>query len=174
MTWARGGGYCALVKLRPGPPWQVAVSALCVVWFLTGTAWALDPHRHTTQFGHSAWRAQDGFVNRPLAVTQTADGYVWIATVDGLVLFDGVKFNPWSPPPGESLGGGRFQEGALLAARDGSLWIGTSSGLSRLKDGHLFNYTTTARSPAVAAIAEDREGTIWVTRTFVNDGMGPL
>src|SRR5262249_39917470 len=42
------------------------------------------------------------------------------------------------------------------------------------KDGHLFNYTTTARSPAVSAIAEDRAGTIWVTRTFVNDGMGPL
>src|SRR5262249_9065956 len=42
------------------------------------------------------------------------------------------------------------------------------------KDGHLFNYTTTARSPGIAAIAEDRAGTIWVTRYRVNDGMGPL
>src|SRR5262249_30030370 len=143
MTPTRGDGYCAEVRLRH-LRCQTAVSAWCLVWVLTGTAWALDPHRHLTQVGHSAWRAPDGVANMSLAVTQTADGYIWIATVDGLVRFDGVKFSPWSPPPGESLPGVRFQEGALLGARDGSLWIGTSGGLSRLKDGHLFNYTRTA------------------------------
>ena len=172
MTRSRGGGYCALVKLAPGQRCQAAVSALCVVWVLTGRAWALDPHRHITQFGHSAWRAQDGFVNRSSAVTQTADGYIWISTLDGLVRFDGVKFSPWSPPPGQSLPANGL--GALLGARDGSLWIGTPGGLSHFKDGHLFNYTTTASSPAIGAIAEDRMGTIWVTRYHLNDGMGPL
>jgi signal transduction histidine kinase/ligand-binding sensor domain-containing protein len=174
MTRTRAGGYSALVKVPPGLRCQAAASAFCVVWVLTGTAWALDPHRHITQFGHSAWRAQDGLVNRSLAITQTADGYVWIATLDGLVRFDGVKLSPWSPPPGESLPNAGFGAKSLLGARDGSLWIGTNAGLSRLKDGHLFNYTTTARSPSIAAIVEDREGTIWVTRHFVNDGMGPL
>jgi signal transduction histidine kinase/ligand-binding sensor domain-containing protein len=172
MTRTRGGGYCALVKLPPSPRCQAVVSAFCVAWVLTGTAWALDPHRHVTQFGHSAWRTQDGFVNRPVAVTQTADGYVWIATRDGLVRFDGVKFSPWSPPPGESLPAPGLS--ALLGARDGSLWIGTTAGLSRLKDGHLFNYTTTPRSPGITVIAEDRAGTIWATRYRVNDGLGPL
>ncbi len=172
MTRTRAGSYCALVRLSPGPRCRAAASAFCVAWVLTGTAWALDPHRHVTQFGHSAWRAQDGFVNGSVAVTQTADGYVWIATFDGLVRFDGVKFTLWSPPPGESLPSAGF--GGLLGARDGSLWIGTTGGLSRLKDGHLFNYTTTARSPGIAAIVEDRAGTIWVTRYRVNDGMGPL
>jgi signal transduction histidine kinase/ligand-binding sensor domain-containing protein len=172
VTWTRGGGYCALVKLPPGPRCQAVVSAFCVAWVLTGTAWALDPHRHVTQFGHSAWRTQDGFVNRPVAVTQTADGYVWIATQDGLVRFDGVKSTLWSPLPGESLPSPRLT--ALLGTRDGSLWIGTTEGLSRLKDGHLFNYTTTARSPGISVIVEDRAGTIWVTRNGVNDGMGPL
>jgi signal transduction histidine kinase/ligand-binding sensor domain-containing protein len=172
MTRTRGGGYCAVVKLPPGPRYQAAAAAFCVVWVLTGTAWALDPHRHVAQFGHSAWRVQDGFINRPAAVTQTTDGYVWIATNDGLVRFDGMKFSPWSPPPGESMPSGGV--GALLGARDGSLWIGTSAGLSRLKDGHLFNYATTARSPGIGAIVEDRAGAIWVTRYFVNDGTGPL
>jgi hypothetical protein len=64
------------VKPPLGARWRAAASALCAVWVLTGTAWALDPHRHITQFGHTAWRAQDSFVNRSLAVTQTADGYV--------------------------------------------------------------------------------------------------
>jgi signal transduction histidine kinase/ligand-binding sensor domain-containing protein len=162
----------ALVKLAPGSRCQAVVSAFCVAWVLTGTAWALDPHRHVTQFGHSAWRTQDGFVNRPVAVTQTADGYVWIATPEGLVRFDGVKFTLWSPPPGESLPSPGLS--ALLGTRDGSLWIGTTAGLSRLKDGHLFNYTTTARSPGISVIAEAPAGTIWVTRYRVNDGMGPL
>jgi signal transduction histidine kinase/ligand-binding sensor domain-containing protein len=172
MTRTHGGEYCALVKLSPGQQGQAAASAFCVVWLLTGTAWALDPHRHVTQFGHSAWRAQDGFVNRAVAVTQTTDGYIWIATHDGLLRFDGVRFGLWSPPPGESLPSPGF--GALLGARDGSLWIGTARGLSHLKDGHLVNYTTTARSPGISAIVEDRAGTIWVTRYRVNDGLGPL
>src|SRR5215468_6135952 len=172
MTPTRGGGYCAQVKLPPGPRRRAAAAAFCAVWVLTGTAWALDPHRQITQFGHSAWRAEDGFVGRPIAVTQTADGYIWIGTTDGLVRFDGVKFSSWSPPPGESLPIDFV--GKLLGTRDGTLWIGTSAGLSRLKNGHLFNYTTTARSPGIGAIVEDGEGTIWVTRYFLNDGMGPL
>jgi signal transduction histidine kinase/ligand-binding sensor domain-containing protein len=151
---------------------RAAASACCVAWLLAGTAWALDPHRHVTQFGHSVWRTQEGVVDRSLAVTQTADGYVWFATRDGLVRFDGVKFSRWLPAPGESLP----QAGLtyLLGARDGTLWIGTTAGMSRLKNGHLFNYTTTARSPGISVIAEDREGTIWLTRYRINDGMGPL
>src|SRR5262245_51843843 len=158
MTPTRGGGYCARVKLPADSRCRAAAAAFFAVWVLTGTAWALDPHRHITQYGHSAWRAQDGFINRALALTQTADGYIWIATVDGLVRFDGVKFSSWSPPTGQSLPSGGV--GALLGARDGSLWIGTSTGLSRLKDGRLFTYTTTPRSPGIWAIAEDRAGTI--------------
>src|SRR5262245_7301042 len=143
MTPTRSGEYFAQVRLPAAPRCRVAAAAFCAVsvWVLAGTAWALDPHRHVTQFAHSVWRAQDAFV-KPVAVTQTADGYIWIATVDGLARFDGVKFSPWSPPPGESL---PTRIGALLGARDGSLWIGTSAGLSRLKDGHLFSYATTPR-----------------------------
>jgi signal transduction histidine kinase/ligand-binding sensor domain-containing protein len=172
MTLTRRGEYCALVKLRPGLRLWAAAACFCVLWCLPGTAWGLDPHRHASQFGHTAWRTLDGFVSRSVAVTQTADGYIWIATHDGLVRFDGVKFSSWSPPPGESLPAPGLS--ALLGARDGSLWIGTVAGLSHLKDGHLFNYTTTARSPGISAMVEDRAGTIWVTRYRVNDGMGPL
>src|SRR5262245_31526736 len=119
MTRPGNGRYRALMTLPPRLRRQAASAAFCAVWVLTGTAWALDPHRHVTQFGHSAWRAQDGFVNRSIAVTQTADGYVWFGTTDGLVRFDGVKFSPWSPPQGESVPG---RIGDLLGARDGSLW----------------------------------------------------
>jgi hypothetical protein len=72
VTRTRGGGYCALVKLPPGPRCQAVVSAFCVAWVLTGTAWALDPHRHLTQFGHSAVVAAGGRVAARARLRRTA------------------------------------------------------------------------------------------------------
>ena len=65
---------------------------------------ALDPNTRITQYRHSAWRVQDGaFESAPNIVAQTADGYIWIGTGSGLVKYDGVRFAPWTPPPGKSL-----------------------------------------------------------------------
>src|SRR5215475_7320712 len=81
---------------------------------------AVDAHRLISQYGHTAWRTQDGFLDRPFALTQTSDGYIWIGTSSGLVRFDGVTFAPWTPPRGERLP----YITVLLGTPDGSLWIG--------------------------------------------------
>src|SRR6202451_3608893 len=145
---------------------------LFLLLVLASTAWAVDPHTLISQYGHTAWRIQDGFLSNPGAIAQTTDGYIWIGVLGGLVRFDGVKFTPWAAPNGQSLAGSGISY--LLAGRDGSLWIGTYGGLSRLKDGKLFNYTTTPNSPGINHIIEDHAGTIWVTRYRVNDGKGSL
>jgi signal transduction histidine kinase/ligand-binding sensor domain-containing protein len=142
------------------------------LFVLSATAWAVDPHTLISQYGHTAWRIQDGFLSNPGAIAQTTDGYIWIGVLGGLVRFDGVKFTPWAAPNGQSLADSGISY--LLAGRDGSLWIGTYGGLSRLKDGKLFNYTTTPNSPGINNIIEDHAGTIWVTRYRVNDGKGSL
>jgi signal transduction histidine kinase/ligand-binding sensor domain-containing protein len=144
-----------------------------LLFVLAATAWAVDPHTLISQYGHTAWRNQDGFALGSGAITQTTDGYIWIKTsTGGLTRFDGVRFTPWAAPKGQSLAGTGFSY--LLGGRDGSLWIGTYGGLSRLKDGKLFNYTTTPHSPGISAIIEDHAGTIWLTRYHVNDGKGSL
>jgi ligand-binding sensor domain-containing protein len=60
----------------------------------TSSAWSLDPDRHISQYGHTAWRIQDGFFGgRARSITQTNpdhDGYIWIGTETGLFRFDGV------------------------------------------------------------------------------------
>jgi hypothetical protein len=67
--------------------------------------WALNPERLISQYAHSAWRVQDGFVTGfPESLAQTTDGYLWIGTTAGLIRFDGVRFLPFRPPPGEDLG----------------------------------------------------------------------
>ena len=103
-------------------------------------------------------------------VTQTTDGYLWIGTNLGLVRFDGVHFAQWNPPDGERLLDSRIF--SLQGAHDGSLWIGTGYGISHWKDGELTNYPQL--SGRIESIVEDAEGAIWLVRTQVTDGMGPL
>jgi ligand-binding sensor domain-containing protein len=88
---------------------------------------ALNPDRRISQYAHSAWRIQDGFLGGfPYAIAQTADGYIWIATQSGIVQFDGVRFSPWNPAGTEQLQS--LTVTSLLGTGDGSLWIGTLTG----------------------------------------------
>src|SRR5208337_3903624 len=99
---------------------------------------ALDRPLDLTQYTHTAWTARDGLKGSTRSIVQTPDGYLWIGTEFGVVRFDGVRFVPWSPPPGERLPSPNIL--ALVAGRDGTLWIGTLEGLASWKDGRLINY----------------------------------
>ncbi len=132
---------------------------------------ALDISKQISQYGHTAWRIEDGvFAGAPNVIAQTTDGYLWIGTQSGLTRFDGVRFIAWKPPEGQELPSARIN--SLLGARDGSLWIGTAVGLARWRDGRLTNYTNPAGS--IMAILEDHAGTIWIARANISDAQGPL
>jgi signal transduction histidine kinase/ligand-binding sensor domain-containing protein len=136
----------------------------------TCTAWAVDPNKRISQYGHTAWRIQDGvFSGAPNAIAQTTDGYLWIGTQNGLIRFDGVRFVPWVPVKGKLLSSGIF---SLLAGTDGSLWIGTSTNLAHLQNGNLTNYLDA--DGRVNSIVQSHDGRIWITRSRVHDDKGPL
>ncbi len=108
---------------------------LCFVFFFftISPVGALDTSRQISQYGHTAWRIEDGvFAGAPNVIAQTTDGYLWIGTQAGLMRFDGVRFVSWRPPEGKELPSSRIN--SLLGARDGSLWIGTTMGLSALAE----------------------------------------
>src|SRR6476620_1030552 len=115
----------------------MALALLC-----PAEALALDPAKALTQFTHSAWLMEDGLPQNSIkAIAQTADGYLWLATQAGLVRFDGVRFTVFNTANTPALI--NINVMALLAARDGSLWIGTyGGGVTRLKDGTFTTYTT--------------------------------
>src|SRR4029077_890578 len=133
-----------------------SLGLLC--FFAVSAAWGVDPDRRISQYGHTAWRGLDGFVRHPTAIAQTTDGYLWVGTQSGLMRFDGVRFTRWISPKGEALPGRSL--GALLGARDGSLWIGGSGGRSRVKDDELSSYMLQRAGPGVGSILEDPAGTI--------------
>jgi len=134
------------------------VASVCVT-LLPARAGASDFHKPLTQYTHTVWTRKDGIPAAFIyALAQTRDGYLWLATTDGLVRFDGVRFLHWRPATGHTALLGAVK--SLFAARDGSLWIGTAAGLV----GHIHgdNLTTVSVGAQPEAMLEDRDGTLWV------------
>ena len=155
-------------RFRTDPKW--AVTAIGLLGFLSPAS-ALNPERQISQYGHTSWRLQDGvFEGVPHAMTQTADGYLWVGTEAGLLRFDGVRFVPWVAPAGTALSNVSIY--SLLGARDGTLWIGTAAGLSHWDGLNLVNYAQT--SGRINAIIEDSKGTVWMVRSRPRNAEGPL
>ena len=140
------------------PKHRRAIVALgfLVVW--CPSAFALDPSLDISQYAHTAWKTREGFFKGAIdAIAQTPDGYLWLGTEFGLLRFDGARSVPWQPPTGEHLPSDLIRY--LLAARDGTLWIGTLKGLASWKDNKLIMYQELA-DRMVASIIEDHEGTV--------------
>lgn len=158
------------IKLLTVP--QSFFVCLFLLALAVSSASAIDPNYLITQYGHTVWRIQDGYFTTPTAIAQTADGYIWLGTRNGLVRFDGVKFTAWTPPAGQTLPGRSVS--ALLGTSDGSLWIGTTSGIGRLKDNQITNYSSQPSTGGIGKIIEDESGTVWFTRYRISDGKGSL
>jgi len=126
-------------------------------------AWSLDPKLTLTQLGHDVWTSSNGLPNDSIrAIAQTADGYLWFATVGGLARFDGMNFTVFDGAASPLLK--RNTLTALLAAPDGSLWIGTgNTGLVRYRNG-AFEKLEIPGLPAatVRALMVDSRGVYWI------------
>jgi len=144
---------------------RVRIAAFAVVALslahLCPSALALDPSLDVSQYAHTAWRVREGFTQGYMrAIAQTPDGYIWLGSSFGLFRFDGVRVERWQPPfDGEPLPSNFVVR--LHVARDGSLWIGTISGLASWRDGKLTRYPDLA-GLVIGSILEDRNGTVWV------------
>ncbi len=67
------------------------------------------------------WQMEEGLPqNSVLSIAQTPDGYLWLATFNGLVRFDGVRFTPFDESNLPGLPGNRLVR--LCADREGGLW----------------------------------------------------
>ncbi|HWB84175.1 MAG TPA: two-component regulator propeller domain-containing protein [Bryobacteraceae bacterium] len=135
---------------------------LLVAWTAAG-AWALDPHLAITQYGHEVWTTANGLPQSSIrAITQTSDGYLWVATLSGLARFDGVSFTVFNSSDVRDFQTDRVL--SLVPGLDGSLWVGTGGkGVYRLKDGkftglgvdHLPNCN-------VRSLWLDSSGVLWI------------
>jgi diguanylate cyclase (GGDEF)-like protein len=94
----------------------------------TGT-WRLTPGQNRLE----AWRLDlptELQTLTPVAVLADARGWVWLGTDSGLIVWNGHSFRHLTQESG--LIWNDVNQGVLLAASDGSLWIGSSGGVAHL------------------------------------------
>ena len=83
--------------------------------------------RASAQYRFDPFTTSNGLPqNTVSAVLQTRDGYVWIATYDGLVRFDGVRFTTFDKGSTPAIRSAQFL--SLFEDRGGTLWAGTVEG----------------------------------------------
>jgi signal transduction histidine kinase/ligand-binding sensor domain-containing protein len=96
---------------------------------------------------------------------QTADGYLWMATENGLARFNGYQYRVFDRDTQPRLAGNDIR--GLLEDRRHTLWVGTTNGLTRMRDGATQTYTVNDGLPAdsVRTILQDKDGALWVLTT---------
>lgn len=108
------------------------------------------------------WTADNGLPYNGISdLLQTRDGYLWLATNDGLVRYDGVRFTTFNVGNTQGIRSNRFR--SLFEDRMGNLWIALETGgLTLYKDGLFTTYTVKDGlfEERIESIAEDERGVL--------------
>ena len=117
-----------------------------------------------SQVAIDQWTADNGLpMNTVRGICQTPEGYLWLATMDGLVRFDGIRFTTFNNSNTKGIRGNRFNWMACTAG--GEFWAGTeSSGVTRYDHGRFTTYTVRDGLPGdnISGVLSDKRGNIWV------------
>ncbi len=152
--------------MRPTAHRNLTACGLCLLLLLCfgcGPTLALDSARDLSQFNRQVWLTENGLPQNTVhSIAQAKDGYVWIATEEGLARFDGIRFTVFDKQNTPALKSNDIR--VLLEDRRGALWIGTTDGLVRLLDAKFTAFTTRDGLPSniIDALCEDHVGTIFV------------
>src|SRR5687768_1420066 len=132
-----------------------------ILTFLPRSSFSLEPNKALTQYVHASWGIDQALPQGTVyAVAQTSEGYLWAATQEGFVRFDGVRFTVFDKSTVERIRNNHTL--SLLASRDGSLYVGTEGGLIRLHGDEITLYTTEQGLPSdsVTALHESADRSV--------------
>ncbi|MFV3131942.1 triple tyrosine motif-containing protein [Niveispirillum sp. KHB5.9] len=115
------------------------------------------------QFTHTRWTVDDGAPTGISDIVQTPDGWLWLASTEGLYRFDGVSFERIAAPAGSPME--RSSPSTLLIARSGELWVGYSQngGVAVYRDGRLVEMPMESPPSRIVGLAQTPDGAIWAT-----------
>ncbi len=134
--------------------WLVAIELFCAIIALG-------------QYRFDSWTTDNGLPQNSInAITQTRDGYLWLATLNGLARFDGVHFTVFDRSNSKTMASNRCT--ALLEDADGTLWVGTEdSGLMRYQAGRFSRVLDVGDLPhyRIFALQRESDGGILISTT---------
>lgn len=95
---------------------------------------------------------------------QTRDGFIWMATKDGLNRYDGSRFEVFSPNPFDPFAIGGSEVWALFEDSRGLLWISLPDGIDvyDLQSGVFFHIKHKNKSIVTHTFAETPDGAVWL------------
>jgi ligand-binding sensor domain-containing protein len=127
-------------------------------------ALALDGHRRATQYAQTHYESRDGMPHGLAnSIAQTADGYLWTGSEEGLARFDGATFTTFDHRKTDGIPANMFTALAVDAA--GQLWAGTREhGIVHLVDGEFrqVEWEPGLQEQQIRALAFDRAGDLWI------------
>lgn len=125
-------------------------------------ALALDPSKTLTQYSTAVWTQQQGLPQDAIrAIAQTADGYLWLGTDEGLARFDGYDFVVFRKGSSGLISNSIT---SLAAGADRSLWIGTPQGLVSYRDGafRVYGKRDGIAADGIQSLLLDHAGNLWI------------
>lgn len=125
-------------------------------------ATALDPQKSIPQYSLDSWQTEEGLPqNTVYSMVQTRDGYLWLATAEGLVRFDGVRFQVFDKENTPQIKNNWIS--ILATDGDRGLWAGmVGGGILHYQDGHFENFTLGVSQAAVRAMCLTSDKTLWI------------
>lgn len=138
-------------------------SVLLLVGALATPVQALDPGTGVDQYAFQSWTYRNGLPSSTVfALTQDANGYLWLGTSIGLVRFDGTQFvltNLGTRTPTRQSG-----VRSVLVASDKSIWVGfRGQGVARVLNGAATLYDARDGAPrgSTTLLLEDSRKAVW-------------
>src|SRR6476469_1857760 len=134
------------------------VAVVAVLVGQVGFGVALEPAKRLDQYVRATWTVDRGLPQSTvLGIAQTPDGYLWIATQEGFVRFDGQEFVTYDKNSYPQIVSNAAV--AIRGAKDGTLYVGTlEGGLIRMRGGKVDVITEANGLPSnnVTALCESR------------------
>ncbi|HEY1577610.1 MAG TPA: two-component regulator propeller domain-containing protein [Terracidiphilus sp.] len=116
------------------------------------------------QYRATQWTAENGLPqNSVRGIVQAPDGYIWVATLNGVAKFDGIRFKVFDKSNTPGISSSRFI--SMVSGMGSDLWLASEdNNIVRYHDGH---FTTLDESEGVqphtvGGVATDHHGNVWV------------
>lgn len=147
---------CKDVRFPGGRLFRAACFVLLLISTLSGSCRA--------QYRSTQWTADSGLPqNSVRGIVQTPDGFLWVATLNGIAKFDGVRFQVFDKSNTPGITTSRFV--SMVAGEAGDLWLTSEDGNVVRYHGGAFatlDETSGVHPRTTSAITANRQGGIWI------------